>query len=387
MSGTLTTTGSIDVNSLPSTPAGSNLIGQVELSDGTNPIGVTGNPLIVDGSAVTQPVSGTLAISNLPASQPVTGPLTDTELRASAVPVSGTFWQATQPVSGPLTDIELRATAVPVDASGATVPVSGPLTNTQLRASAIPVDASGTTVPVDASGHTVPVDASGHTVPVSGPLTNTELRATAVPVNGTLAISNFPATQPVSGTVTANIGTTNGLALDATLTGGAAKMQITDGAGHFLPTGDSSARSIHTTLDNSSIAVTGTFYQTTQPVSIAATVGVKQVPQTSGGLPLPFSASVNATKQQIKGSAGQIYGWQILNTTSAIAYVQVFDKTSANVTVGTTAPDYVIPLPPSGGATIEISQGITHANGITAACTTTRTGSTGAACDVLMFYA
>ncbi len=33
----------------------------------------------------------------------VTGPLTDTELRAAAVPVSGTFWPVTQPVSGTLT--------------------------------------------------------------------------------------------------------------------------------------------------------------------------------------------------------------------------------------------------------------------------------------------
>lgn len=61
----------------------------------------------VDGSAVTQPVSG---------------PLTDTQLRATAVPVSG-----------PLTDTQLRATAVPV---------SGPLTDTQLRATPVPV--SGT---------------------------------------------------------------------------------------------------------------------------------------------------------------------------------------------------------------------------------------------------
>lgn len=45
-------------------------------------------------------------------------PLTDTALRATPVPVSGTFWQATQPVSiaswGGLTDAELRASAVPV---------------------------------------------------------------------------------------------------------------------------------------------------------------------------------------------------------------------------------------------------------------------------------
>lgn len=56
------------------------------------------NTVLVDGSAVTQPVSGTVAVSN--------PGLTDTELRASAVPVSG-----------PLTDTELRATPVPVNVS------------------------------------------------------------------------------------------------------------------------------------------------------------------------------------------------------------------------------------------------------------------------------
>ena len=50
-------------------------------------------------------VAGTVAVSNFPASQAVTGPfLTDTQLRASAVPVSG-----------PLTNAELRAADVIVD--------------------------------------------------------------------------------------------------------------------------------------------------------------------------------------------------------------------------------------------------------------------------------
>jgi hypothetical protein len=40
-------------------------------------------------------------------------------------------------------------------------------------------------------------------------------------------VTNFPATQTVSGTVTANVGTTNGLALDATLMSGNAKTQVT----------------------------------------------------------------------------------------------------------------------------------------------------------------
>lgn len=78
------------------------------------------------------------------------GSLTNTELRASPVPVSGTFWQATQPISGTVsvsgsvavTGAFYQATQ-PVSIA-ATVAVSGPLTDTQLRASAVPVSQSGT---------------------------------------------------------------------------------------------------------------------------------------------------------------------------------------------------------------------------------------------------
>jgi hypothetical protein len=53
---------------------------------------------------------------------PVSGPLTDTQLRATAVPVSGTVT-----ASGPLTDTQLRATPVPV--SGTVAVTSAGLTN------------------------------------------------------------------------------------------------------------------------------------------------------------------------------------------------------------------------------------------------------------------
>jgi len=49
----------------------------------------------LDGVLETQPVSGTVAVTGTQ-----TDGLTDSELRASDVPVSGTFFQATQPVSG-----------------------------------------------------------------------------------------------------------------------------------------------------------------------------------------------------------------------------------------------------------------------------------------------
>ncbi len=75
-------------------------------------------------------VTGTVSVDNFPATQPVSGTvtvsnpgLTDTELRATPVPVSG-----------PLTDAQLRASPVPVSEGGVTsatvsrVPVSTTVT-------------------------------------------------------------------------------------------------------------------------------------------------------------------------------------------------------------------------------------------------------------------
>ena len=74
----------------------------------------------------TSAASLAVVVSSDQSAIPVTGPLTDTQIRATALPVSGTFFPATQPVSGPLTDTELRAVAVPVSGSffQATQPVS-----------------------------------------------------------------------------------------------------------------------------------------------------------------------------------------------------------------------------------------------------------------------
>nr|CAI3971185.1 hypothetical protein ORM20_00136 [Ochrobactrum phage ORM_20] len=81
------------------------------------------NTVKLDATTNTVKVSGNVA---------VTGPLTDTQLRATAVPVSGSVGvTGNVAVTGPLTDTQLRATAVPV--SG-TVTATGPLTNAQYSA-------------------------------------------------------------------------------------------------------------------------------------------------------------------------------------------------------------------------------------------------------------
>lgn len=122
----------LDVN-VVAQPAGGAAVAQGLSNDGGYAWHVQcDNPVDVVGTfwQSTQPVSGTFWQATQPVSlasvptHAVTGPLTDTELRATAVPVSlasapttpvtGTFWQATQPVSGPVTDAQLRATPVPV---------------------------------------------------------------------------------------------------------------------------------------------------------------------------------------------------------------------------------------------------------------------------------
>src|SRR5216110_1530365 len=53
-------------------------------------------------------------------------------------------------------------------------------------------------------------------------------------VSGRFPVDGSGVTQPVSGTVTANVGTTNGIALDATLTGGSAKTKLIHSGGTNL---------------------------------------------------------------------------------------------------------------------------------------------------------
>lgn len=59
--------------------------GGTQYTEGDTDASITGTAAMVEGAA------NALAV--------MTQPLTDTQLRATAVPVSGTFWQATQPVS------------------------------------------------------------------------------------------------------------------------------------------------------------------------------------------------------------------------------------------------------------------------------------------------
>jgi hypothetical protein len=83
----------------------------------------------------------------------------------------------------------------------------------------------------------------------------------------------------------------------------------------------------------------------------------------------------------ISAVAGKFGGYMIQNLNSTPAYLQCFDTTAA-VTLGTTVPTFVIPIPANGtpangmAANVEFTVGINLANGLKVAATTTSTGAT-----------
>lgn len=102
-----------------------------------------------------------------------------------AMSVAGTFWQATQPVSGTLT----------CNAGSGTLAVSGPLTDAQLRATAVPV--SGTITATNSAN-----GATGSAVPAQatqiGGSDGTSLRAVKVSSAGVVSVDGSATTQPIS---------------------------------------------------------------------------------------------------------------------------------------------------------------------------------------------
>lgn len=121
----------------------------------------------------------------------------------------------------------------------------------------------------------------------------------------------------------------------------------------------------------------------TTPSALITALGGK----TSGGHSI-YSGSIGATATQVKGSAGQVYGWHIHNPNASIAYVQFFNTAVGSVTPGSTSPVYSLGIPANSTAQLELPAGIAHSTAIVVAVATTRTGGTGpgSTVDLNIFY-
>lgn len=122
---------------------------------------------------------------------------------------------------------------------------------------------------------------------------------------------------------------------------------------------------------------------------------VNVLPDTTGGLSLFRTLDLDETEEEVKATAGQIYGLWFSNTATSTRWLKFYNATAANVTVGTTTPVLTIALP--GNASDDISgvfsstMGIAFDTAITVAATTgvadADTGAPGAnECIVNVFY-
>jgi hypothetical protein len=148
---------------------------------------------------------------------------------------------------------------------------------------------------------------------------------------------------------------------DSNLTNGTAKAIATDGNGN----------SIFTSTADPGGGARGLIVR---PAATTLTIGSVNVsPSATGGWSVSSQTALTTTAT-VSGATGKFGGYMFGNPNTSTAYVQVFDTTGA-VTLGSTAPTFVIPIPAGAGANIEFTNGIAIANGIKVAATTTATGA------------
>jgi hypothetical protein len=222
--------GSVSISNFPATPFTFTNYGSPAVEAANvyvvNPISVS----FPSSLAVTQDtspwvVSGTVDVSNFPSTQAVTGTFWQ-----ATQPVSGTFWQATQPVSGSV--------------SVSNFPASQAVTGTFWQA-------------------TQPVSLASTAITGTVAVTGAFFQATQ-PVSGTVAVSNFPAT-PFTFTnygspavEAANVYVVNPLSVTFT----ESTIGVTQNTSPWVVSGTVSVSNFP-----ASQAVTGTFWQAVQPVS------------------------------------------------------------------------------------------------------------------------
>jgi hypothetical protein len=255
---------------------------------------------------------------------------------------------------------------------------------------------------VDDNGSSLTVDNAALSV-TGGGVEATALRVTvASDSTGVLSVDDNGGSLTVDGTVTANlaagtnnIGDVDVLTVPADPFGANADAAVAAGAAGSMQAKfrlmTSQLDSIKTAVETLDNAISGSEMQVdvlTLPALAAGTnnigdvdvltiaagtntigdVGVK--PRTSGGLTIFRSLDLDETEEEVKATAGQLFGWYIYNDGAADVSVKLYNATTANVTVGTTTPVMTLTIPAGAAANAFSEIGIAFGTAITAAAVT-----------------
>lgn len=109
-------------------------------------------------------------------------------------------------------------------------------------------------------------------------------------------------------------------------------------------------------------------------ISTANPLPVRVLPVAANGCDIFRSLDLDESEEEVKASAGTVYGLWFSNTATATRFLKFYNATAANVTVGTTTPVLTIALPGNTSDDISgvfsIAQGIAFGTAITVAATT-----------------
>lgn len=228
------------------------------------------------------------------------------------------------------------------------------------------VAVSGTVAVTDNAG-SLTVDNSTLSV-VGGGTEATAMRVTvASDSTGVLSIDDNGGSLTVDGTVTANLGTaavTNAgtfavqdsekLADDAAFTVGTTKV---------TPVGYLADQASTDSVNEGDIGAARITLDRKQVMTLAPSADTE-------GLTIFRTLDADETEEDVKTSAGKLYGWYLYNDGAAEVYVKFYNATAANTTVGSTTPILTLPVPAGGAANVEFANGITFGTALCIAATT-----------------
>lgn len=264
------------------------------------------------------------------------------------------------------------------------------LSGTAANATAIKVDGSAVTQPVSTTSLPLPTGAATASkqpaLGTAGSASADVLTVQGIASMTALKVDGSAVTQPVSGTFWQTTQPVSAASLPLPTGAATAAKQPALGTAGSASTDVLTVQGI---ASMTALKVDGS--AVTQPVSLATNTPTLQAgTNTIGDVNLTAAArggySVSSqtnltTTATVSGAAGKFGGFMFSNLNAAPAYLQVFDTTGA-VTLGSTAPTFVIPIPANAtaangvAAVHEFSVGIAITNGIKVAATTTATGAT-----------
>jgi hypothetical protein len=311
---------------------------------------VSSSKLLVDGSGVTQPVSG---------------PLTDTQLRATAVPVSGTVTANA--------GTNLNTSALALESGGNLASI-----NTKL-----PALTSGSVPVLVQNGQLEITNDSGNAIPV-GPAAMLQLTGSASTLNADLfsvdcsayRSINFQITGTWVGTIAFQVSNdnTNWNSLGLSTTSGATTTGTTATVNNsYFGTlgGFNYVRARFTAYTSGTASVVG--YLLREPVSIAINANTSTFPivgssSTSGVTLYTLNSAATTNAASIKASGANVFGLSVMNASAATKYVRLFNLTTAP-TVGTSVPIMVVAVPATSSKEIEYVPALRFGTGLAVAIT------------------